>query len=449
MNNIALFKQKMAEEGLPDIVINNFTYYYDLLLNGDQGTLPEKSINALDTLNEYSQLGEEFNRIGETNKSKYVIIKLNGGLGTSMGLTEAKSLLKVKNNLTFLDIIAQQAKTNEIPLILMNSYNTQTKSLELLSRYFKDAEDLPLDFLQHKIPKINSDNYEPAEYEIDRELEWCPPGHGEIYTAMVTSGLLTKLLASGIEYAFISNSDNLGAVSDYKILGYLVKNELPFLMEVARRTESDKKGGHLAGLEENRLVLRESAQCPEADIEHFQNIEKHKFFNTNNIWINLRFLRDKLEKNNNVLKLPMIVNTKTVDPKIPDSQKVYQLETAMGSAISIFEGADAIVVPRTRFAPVKTTEDLLAVRSDYYTLTEDFRLILNPARKLKPITIHLDSKYYKLLNDLNSRIPEPPSLVDCEKLKVEGDFYFEKNLKFKGEVEFINKSGKQQIINNE
>ena len=438
----------MIDEKLPQIVIDNFAYYYNLLLNGDKGNLPENMITPAENLQEYSNLDKDYETLGELNRSKIVVIKLNGGLGTSMGLSEAKSLLKVKNNLTFLDIIAKQSEINKIPLVLMNSYNTRKKSIAQISNYFPTDGDIPLDFLQHKIPKINADNYQPVEYEKDSDLEWCPPGHGEIYTALVTSGLLEILLSKGIEFAFISNSDNLGAVTDLKILGYIIKKKLPFLMEVARRTVSDKKGGHLARLKNGRFVLRESAQCPESDLNFFQDIEKHQFFNTNNIWINLKYVKNKLEENNNVLKLPMIVNNKTVNPKNPESQNVIQLETAMGAAISVFDEADAIVVPRTRFAPVKTTEDLLAVRSDYYLLTEDFRLLVNPERELKPISINLDPKYYKLVEDLNSRIPLPPSLVDCEKLEIIGDYYLGKNLKFTGIVELNNDSNYQKKLDN-
>ena len=438
----------MIDEKLPQIVIDNFAYYYNLLLNGDKGNLPENMITPAENLQEYSNLDKDYETLGELNRSKIVVIKLNGGLGTSMGLSEAKSLLKVKNNLTFLDIIAKQSEINKIPLVLMNSYNTRKKSIAQISNYFPTDGDIPLDFLQHKIPKINADNYQPVEYEKDSDLEWCPPGHGEIYTALVTSGLLEILLSKGIEFAFISNSDNLGAVTDLKILGYIIKKKLPFLMEVARRTVSDKKGGHLARLKNGRFVLRESAQCPESDLNFFQDIEKHQFFNTNNIWINLKYVKNKLEENNNVLKLPMIVNNKTVNPKNPESQNVIQLETAMGAAISVFDEADAIVVPRTRFAPVKTTEDLLAVRSDYYLLTEDFRLLVNPERELKPISINLDPKYYKLVEDLNSRIPFPPSLVDCEKLEIIGDYYLGKNLKFTGIVELNNDSNYQKKLDN-
>jgi len=445
--HINLFKQKMNDEALPNVVLDTFEYYYNQLIAGESGMLPESSIEAIDKLTNYNELNAT--NYGNDALQKTVVIKLNGGLGTSMGLSSAKSLLKVKDGFSFLDIIAKQTVASAIPLVLMNSYNTQSDSLEVLSKYPQLTNKLPLDFLQAKIPKINVDNFQPAEYSKNKTLEWCPPGHGEIYTALVTSGMLTKLLEENIEYAFISNSDNLGAVMDLKILEYFAENKFPFLMEVASRTAADKKGGHLAKYSNGQLLLRESAQCPEQDLDEFQNISKHKYFNTNNIWINLNALKNILEEKNNILGLPMIVNKKTVNPKDSDSTQVYQLETAMGSAISVFKGATALAVPRTRFAPVKTTEDLLAVRSDNYILTDDFKVILNPKRNLKPLVVSLDSKYYKLVDDMTERFPEAPSLIDCEELDIKGDYKFGRNIKLIGKVSLNNTTEKQIVIDDD
>jgi len=444
-NKIDMFRNKMEAEKLPEVVLDTFEYYYNQLLSGETGLLPESLINNIENLPHYNNVAESSLNYGKTVLHKSVIIKLNGGLGTSMGLSEAKSLLRIKEQYSFLDIIAKQAQESKIPFILMNSFNTQEKSLELLSNYTDINNDLPLDFLQHKIPKICSQTFQPIEYPDNPALEWCPPGHGEIYTALVTSGILDQLLKKEIEYAFISNSDNLGAVMDTKILGYFAQNNFPFLMEVADRTEADKKGGHLAKLQNGQLILRESAQCPKDDESEFQNVKKHQYFNTNNIWINLKELKKIMDEKKNILELPMIVNKKTVNPKDSNSAYVYQLETAMGSAISAFEGASALVVTRTRFAPVKTTEDLLAVRSDNYILTDDFRVILNPQRKLKPLAIKLDSRYYKFVDDLDKRISIVPSLIECEKLTIKGDYKIGKKVKFKGKV-ILENSGTQQII---
>jgi UTP--glucose-1-phosphate uridylyltransferase len=447
--NIELFRSKMEKENLPQVVFQTFEYYYNQLINGETGLLPETSIEPIDELQGYGELDNELKKYGESVLNKSVLIKLNGGLGTSMGLSEAKSLLKIKKNYTFLDIIAKQVQSSEIPLVLMNSFSTQEKSLSLLRKYSNLQKDLPLDFLQHKILKINAENYKPAEYSGNPTMEWCPPGHGDIYTALVTSGMLDKLLNKDIEYAFISNSDNLGAVMDHKILGYFAENNFPFLIEVADRTDADKKGGHLAKLPNGQLVLRESAQCPEKDEGDFQNVKKHKYFNTNNIWINLKVLKQVMEAKNNILGLPMIVNKKSVNPKDSKSTSVFQLETAMGSAISIFKGAGALAVPRTRFAPVKTTEDLLAVRSDNYVLTDDFRVVINPERKLKPLIVNLDKNYYKLVDDLDTRIPSAPSLIECEEFTIKGDFEIGENVKFEGRIVLENPDTLQKKIEND
>merc|ERR1711972_953608 len=169
---------------------------------------------------------------------------------------------------------------------------------------------------------------------------------------------------------------------DVKLLTYFASTNAPFMMEVATRTDADKKGGHLAkDAATGGLLLRESAQCPEEDEKAFQDVTKYTYFNTNNLWVDLVALKGIFEKNGGSIPLPVMKNAKTVDPRDKKSLPVLQLETAMGAAISCFEGASAIVVPRERFAPVKTTNDLLALRSDAYQLTKDFRIVLNPARK--------------------------------------------------------------------
>ena len=90
-------------------------------------------------------------------------------------------------------------------------------------------------------------------------MEWNPPGHGDIYIALETSGILEKLLQADYRYAFISNIDNLGATLDTEILAYIESHSLPFLLEVTKRTEMDRKGGHLARHKNGHLVLREAA----------------------------------------------------------------------------------------------------------------------------------------------------------------------------------------------
>ncbi|MFQ5436929.1 MAG: UTP--glucose-1-phosphate uridylyltransferase, partial [Anaerolineae bacterium] len=290
-------------------------------------------------------------------------------------------------------------------------------------------------FVQHKEPKVDRADLSPAVWPDNPELEWCPPGHGDIYAALVTSGTLDALLAAGIRYAFVSNADNLGAVIDKTILGYFAQNRFPFMMEVADRTEMDKKGGHLA-LQDGRFLLRESAQCPDQDTAAFQDIRRHRFFNTNNLWLNLASLQKTLAAQNDRLGLPLICNRKTVDPRDPASTPVYQLETAMGSAIGVFEGAAALRVSRTRFAPVKKVDDLLAVRSDAYVLTDDFHI--EPVQE-QPVMVVLDGRTTKFVQDLDACFPYgPPSLVDCARLAIRGDVRFGRGVVCRGEVTLVN-----------
>ncbi len=445
--NFHPFAQKMKKEGLPDIAIKTFRHYYAQLVEGQTGFIPEADIEPVKSLPDAETFDQALARRGESVLSKTLFVKLNGGLGTSMGLDQAKSLLTVKEGLSFLDIIARHAQATGVRLLLMNSFVTQADSLAALEEYPELGGDLPLDFLQHKVPKVTQADLSPATWPADPDQEWCPPGHGDIYTALVTSGMLDRLLEAGYEYAFVSNSDNLGAVVDPSILGYFVENELPFMMEVADRTEADKKGGHLAQRPDGQLLLRESAQCLAEDEDQFQDITRHKYFNTNNLWLNLPTLKAVLEARDNILGLPMIRNSKTVDPRDSDSTPVYQLETAMGSAIAVFEGAGAVRVPRSRFAPVKTTDDLLAVRSDAYLLTDDFRIILSPARTFGQVVVSLDSAFYKLIDQMEARFPHgAPSLIECQRLTVKGDIKFGKNVTIKGDVALANRAAEQQLI---
>ena len=434
------FSTKMQAEKLPDVAIQTFAHYYELLVTGETGMISEETIEPVKSLPDADALPAEYDALGAANLQKAVVIKLNGGLGTSMGLSKAKSLLQVKDGLSFLDIIAKQASAQKMPVVLMNSFSTQADSLAVLANYPELNGDLDADFLQHKVPKIRQADMAPAEYADNPALEWCPPGHGDIYTALITSGMLEKLLAAGFEYAFVSNSDNLGAVVDNKILGYFVDHKLPFMMEVADRTPADRKGGHLAKRSaDGQLILRESAQCPDEDLDTFQNIDVHKYFNTNNLWINLSALKKAMEDREYVLGLPMIRNSKTVNPRDKNSDKVYQLETAMGSAIAVFEGAGAMRVPRTRFAPVKTTGDLLAVRSDCYNLSAENRIVPNPERSLGQVVVKLDGDHYKLIDQMEAAFPKgAPSLIEADTFTVNGKYRFGQGVIVKGSVTLTN-----------
>jgi UTP--glucose-1-phosphate uridylyltransferase len=444
-------EEKMRAAEVPDVAIDTFRHYYRQLVAGESGLLPEDGLEPLGAVPSWDELPAADGAGGE-ELDRTVAIKLNGGLGTSMGMTRAKSLLEVKDGLTFLDIIARQILAlrrrhgARLPLVLMSSFYTRDDSLAALARYPELESDLPLDFVQNKEPKVRVDDLHPVRWPADPELEWCPPGHGDVYTALVTSGTLDVLLERGYRWAFISNSDNLGAVPEPRILGWLAAEEVPFLMEVAERTPADRKGGHLARLGDGRLVLREIAQTPEEDLDSFQDIERHRYFNTNTLWLDLRALADELARRDNVLGLPMIVNRKTVDPSDASSPDVYQLETAMGAAVSVFGAARALRVPRERFAPVKTTNELLALRSDCYALSDDWRVVLAPGRDDGPPFVDLDPSHYKLVRDFEARFPSgPPSLAQCRRFVVRGDVVFGAGVVARGAVE-LDHSGAGQVL---
>ena len=426
-------RSKMHAEGAGDVAVETFAHYYARLRDGDAGVLPEAEIEPVDDPPHADDLPEA-DEEGAAALGAAVVIKLNGGLGTSMGMTQAKALLEVKDGLTFLDVIARQvldlrARTGaRLPLVLMNSFATREDSLAALARYPELEADVPADFVQNKVPKLRADDLGPVDWPADPGLEWAPPGHGDLYTALVTSGLLEALLARGYRWAFVSNADNLGAVLEPRILAWIARDEVPFVMEVADRTEADRKGGHLARRRDGGLVLREIAQTPEDDVDAFQDIGRHRFFNTNTLWVDLQALAAVLERRDGVLGLPMIVNRKTVDPTDASSPAVLQLETAMGAAIDVFEGARALRVSRRRFAPVKTTDDLLVLRSDAYVVDDRFHVRLageREARGAGPPVAVLDPEHFKLLPAFEERFAAgPPSLVGAERLEVAGDVAF-------------------------
>ena len=448
----ALFIKKMEREGQPKVAVDTFVHNYHLLSQGNTGCIREEEICAVtpDELDDLSKTAA-LQKAGEEALSRTVIIKLNGGLGTTMGLSTAKSLIAVKNELSFLDITALQIRNlNEqfkinIPLILMNSFNTDEDSLKALDKYHDIKNDVPFSFVQHKFPKIMACDLKPVNSPENPQFEWNPPGHGDLYAAIYSCGILQKLLDKGYRYAFISNIDNLGATLDTAILGYFAKRELSFLMEVTDRTFMDRKGGHLARFKNGKLVLREVAQCLKEDSESFADTKRYRYFNTNNLWIRLDALSEIWK--NGQLDLPMIRNTKKLDVRDNGSPDVIQLESAMGSAISVFENTDALRVPRERFAPVKNCEELLLLWSDYYKLRPDYHVTADPKRKAAQVNITLDPQFYGRLDQLKKRFPYgAPSFADCESLKITGDVHFGKNVTITGQTLIINNESAPTFI---
>jgi len=444
----------MIDESISQSAISAFESTFNALVSGETGIISESTITPAPDLQDSDKITVEPDA---SLLSSTVVLKLNGGLGTGMGLDKAKSLLKVKGDDTFLDLTAKQVTKmreeygSKVKFMLMNSFSTSEDTLSFLKKKYPDlAGEDGLELLQNKVPKIDATTFEPATCASNPENEWCPPGHGDLYAALVGSGKLEALIKDGFKYMFVSNSDNLGATLDLSILTHFAQSEAPFMMECCVRTENDKKGGHLAVRNSDKhLILRESAMCADEDEDAFQDITKHRFFNTNNLWIQLERLQEIVDKSGGFIPLPMIMNKKTVDPKDDSSQAVLQLETAMGAAIECFDGATAISVPRTRFAPVKKCNDLLLLRSDAYIISDDFRMVLNPECGGSAPILNLDSKKYKLVGKLEEATKDGiPSLVNCKRLTIKGLVKMSSKVSFVGEVKIVNESNEAKTIPN-
>jgi UTP--glucose-1-phosphate uridylyltransferase len=411
MTGLAAAQAKMRAAGVSDVGVRAFARLYGLLAAGDRGVVDSDELEPVGSVASLGDLEDGVAPAGRT-----VMIRLNGGLGTTMGLSGPKSLVEIKPGVTFLDVIARQVLAGRLPLVLMNSYATREPSLAALERHGGLSGDLPADFLQHREPRLRAADLQALD-------EWCPPGHGDLYAALYASGTLAEMIARGYRYALVANADNLGAVPEPRIPGWMAREGIPFVMEVVEGTAADRKGGHIA-LRDGRLVLRDTAQAP--DDGSFTDFERWRFYNSNNLWMDLERLAELLEDHGGVLPLPLIVNRKG---------EALQLETAMGSAIGVIDGARALHVPRTRFAPVKSTDDLLLVRSDAYELFEDGRLL--PADGVAGGTVvALDPEYYGTLHDLERRFPcGPPAMRRCTRLTVRGDVVFGRDVELVGDVE--------------
>lgn len=433
----------MRSEKLSEAAISSFRRCFVQLVSGATGLVPETEISPVESLPKLEDCRRDASEDMSSLLAQSAVLKLNGGLGTSMGLEKAKSLLPVKDGKTFLDLITEQIKfmrahfASHVTFILMDSFSTSDDTRAALAVKHADIlQEADWELMQNKVPKITASSLEPAKYPEDPSLEWCPPGHGDIYTCLLGSGLMDRLLARGVNYLFVSNSDNLGATMDLDLLSFFAKSGKPFLMEVCERLESDKKGGHLCVRNATGgLTLRESAMCPDADKPHFEDIARHRFFNTNNLWVNLARLKEAMVEFGGSLPLPMIANKKTVNPRDSSTPACFQLETAMGSAIECFADAGAIVVPRTRFAPVKTCSDLFVLRSDAYELTKESVVQLKAPQLPQ---VKLDDKHYKLVDKMEALVAAPPSLIGCKALTVAGAVKMGAGVVFKGEVKVTN-----------
>jgi UTP--glucose-1-phosphate uridylyltransferase len=431
---------KMRTDGQSEEAIRTFERAYRALEAGASGTLPDAE---LEPVRDVPSAADAQTEDASDALDRVAVIKLNGGLGTSMGMTRAKSLIEAREGLAFIDVIARQVLALRerhgirLPLVLMNSYRTRDDALAHLERYPDLEADVPLDFLQHREPRIRADDLTPVQWPADPELEWCPPGHGDLYPALRSSGMLAALRERGYRYAFASNADNLGAVLEPRLLAWFASSGAPFAMEVVVGTELDRKGGHIARRRESgRLVLRETAQAD--DPESFRDFERWRYYNSNNLWMHLDALAALLDDGDGTIDLPLIVNHKRVADD--DSPEVIQLESAMGAAIGAFEGARAVCVPRTRFAPVKTTDDLLVLRSDVFRLDDQARVVRDGDEPF----VELDPEHFRTIADYDARFAAgPPSLKDAERFVVRGDATFGAGVVARGAVEVVAPPGER------
>ena len=429
----------MRERGVDARAVGAFTRFYGLLEAEATGYIHEDTIEPLGAVRSLAELEVDEAELPMALASS-AVLKLNGGLGTSMGISGPKTALPVRDGLSFLDIIARQVLAIrrtydvELPLVFMDSFRTQELSLEILAKHDGlQVEGLPLSFLQSAEPKLRADDLTPVSWPDDPELEWCPPGHGDVYIALQSSGLLDMLRDRGVRYLFMSNGDNLGATFDPRIPAWMARDDIPYVAEVCERTRNDRKGGHLAKRRsDGHVVLRDSAQVAPGEEAHFQDTERHEFFHVNNLWVDLDVLADQLAQRAGVLELPIIVNRKTVDPTRKDSTPVIQIESSMGTAVEVFEGSQALFVPRERFRPVKTTNDLLLVRSDLYALDEAGRVV--SLRDHAEPFVDLSSEF-RFVDDFDARFPHGvPSIRESQSLVVDGDVTFGREVTCVGDV---------------
>ncbi|KAE9414074.1 hypothetical protein Angca_004496, partial [Angiostrongylus cantonensis] len=286
---------------------------------------------------------------------RLVIVKLNGGLGTTMGCEGPKSFIKVKGELSFLDIALEQHKAfneshkSNVPLVLMNSFYTDDQTTQKLGQ-----NSGVLTFCQSKCPRICADTFLPIEEENGDMQAWYPPGHGDIFQSLAVSGLLDELLEKGRDIMFVSNIDNSGATLDLKIAQFACDEAVEYIMECTAKTENDIKGGTLIDIA-GQLMHLEIPQVPPERLDEFCSTRTFKIFNTNNIWVNLKAVKERLE----TISSEIIVNKKVVS-----NRAIIQLETSIGGCIRNFPRSYCVHVDRARFLPVKTTDDLLAISSD-------------------------------------------------------------------------------------
>ncbi|KAI9007472.1 UTP--glucose-1-phosphate uridylyltransferase family [Phycomyces nitens] len=376
-----------------------------------------------------------------TDLSKLAVLKLNGGLGTTMGCVGPKSAIEVRDGMTFLDLSVRQIEylnkkhDVSVPFILMNSFNTDDETKRIVQKYASHNVDI-ITFNQSRHPRIKKESLLPVPLTVDAPIDqWYPPGHGDLYESLYNSGLLDTLLSQGKEYLFVSNVDNLGATVDLNILHHMVESDSEFIMEVTDKTKADIKGGTLINYD-GHIRLLEIAQVPDEHVEDFKSVKKFKIFNTNNLWINLKAIKRVMDEE--AMELEIIVNNKTTE----SGEKVIQLETAVGAAIQHFKNAHGVNVPRARFLPVKSTSDLFLVTSNLYALVHG-ELHMNPQRMFNTVPLVKLGDHFKKVAHFLSRFKTIPYILELDHLTVTGDVTFGSHVELRGTVIIVANHGER------
>ncbi|KAJ2903829.1 putative UTP-glucose-1-phosphate uridylyltransferase [Zalerion maritima] len=377
--------------------------------------------------------------------NKLAVIKLNGGLGTSMGCVGPKSVIEVRDGMSFLDLSVRQVEylnrtyNVNVPFILMNSFNTDDDTQNIIKKYEGHNVDI-ITFNQSQYPRIFKDSLLPVPKNKDDSSisDWYPPGHGDVFESLYNSGTLQQLLDRGIEILFLSNVDNLGAVVDLRILQHMVETEAEYIMELTNKTKADVKGGTIIDYE-GSVRLLEIAQVPKEHVNEFKSIKKFRYFNTNNLWMNLKAIKRVVE--NHELEMEIIPNGKTIpgDKKGESDISIIQLETAVGAAIRHFKNAHGVNVPRRRFLPVKTCSDLMLVKSDLYTVKHG-QLQMNPQRFGDAPLIKLGTDFKKV-SDFQKRISSIPKMLELDHLTITGAVNLGRGVTLKGTVIIVATEG--------
>jgi len=360
-----------------------------------------------------------------------VVVKLNGGLGTSMGCSGPKSLVCIAPNTRFIDWIIEQKEYADaqagccVPFYTMNSAATAAAMKQA-------AVSLP-SFLQWQFPRVDCNT---GGVVMRNEVpSVAPAGHGNVYQAMYDAGLLYQWHNQGKTYLFISNSDNCGAVVDADILHAVSAGAYDAVMEVTSRTPLDKKGGIV--VEKNQApYLIERSQCTPDQYALTEDIAQFSVFNTNSMWVRIAAIIQAIEAG--TFQLPVLLNKKTVA-----GQSCVQFESAMGSALPLFQRTACVQVGRERFFPVKTTSDLLLLRSDLVTKETTGRLrYTRPVTQLPIITL---SDTYWNVAAFNEAFEQVPSLKHVTQLTLRGPFIFKAGVVLKGDC-LLENSGVKPVV---